>query len=42
MRIVKSENGYLWYVVDEQDEIVQVRWSKKECVQWIKFVSRSL
>ncbi len=35
MKIRKSDNGYLWYVKDDDDKIVRVEWSEEACVYFL-------
>jgi len=36
MKIVKSENGHLWYVVDEDNKIIFVSPLKENCEEYFK------
>ena len=35
MRVVNSESGYLWYVVDNKDKIVKVYLHRENAIEYI-------
>jgi hypothetical protein len=35
MKIVNSENGHLWYVVDEENKIIYLSISKENCEKYL-------